>query len=98
MGWHPPFRFDFVRTELEYVPRNRLRELVERLLGEFLAPGGRLILCSYGSSRRPDPGAEPVGEILDGWNYDAAGESEGIDTNGGVITRVAWTDVPPSAS
>ena len=94
MGWEPPFRFDFVRTELEYVPSDRRPELVERLLGDYLAPGGRLILCSYNSSRPHQPGAEPVGEALRAWGYGVAGESEGIDTNGAVITHVARTDAP----
>lgn len=92
--WEPPLRFDFVRTELEYVPRNRRREMVERLLRDYLDPGGRLILCSYGSSRRPEPKAEPVGEILRAWGYEVAGETGAADTNGVVITRVAWTDAP----
>lgn len=95
MGWEPPLRFDFVRTELEYVPRDHHRGMLERLLGWYLAPGGRLILCSYGSSRPLRPKAEPLGEVLRAWGYDVAGESEGIDTNGVVITRVAWTDGPP---
>ena len=94
MHWEPPFRFDFVRTEPRYVPRDRRRELVERLLGLYLVPGGRLILCSYNSSRRHQPRAEPVGDALRTWGYGVAGESEGIDTNGAVITRVAWTNAP----
>lgn len=94
MDWQPPLRFDFVRTELEYVPCGRRREMVERLLRDYLAPGGRLIVCSYDSSRRPEPKTEPVGETLRGWGYEVAGESEAADTNGGVITRVAWTDAP----
>ena len=94
MGWLPPLRFDFVRTELEYVPADRRRALVRRLLRDFLVPGGRLIVCSYGSSRRPTPKAEPVGEILRGWGYEITGESIGTDTNGVVFTRVAWIDAP----
>ena len=94
MNWRPPIRFDFVRTELEYVPRDRRRGMVERLLRDYLVPGGRLIVCSYGSSRRPEPVAEPVGEILRGWNYEVAGETGATDTNGAVITRVAWLDKP----
>ena len=93
--WRSPFRFDFVRTELEYVPRDRRRGMVERLLHDYLVPGGRLIVCSYGSSRLPEPESEPVGEILHGWGHKVAGESEAADTNGVVITRVAWTDAPP---
>jgi hypothetical protein len=94
MGWQPPFRFDFVRANLEFVPPHRRREMTERLLDEYLVPGGRLILTSYGSSRRPEPRTEPVGEMLSRWGYEVAGESEAADTNSVIITRVAWTDAP----
>jgi hypothetical protein len=94
MDWRVPFRFDFVRAELEYALPQRRRKMVERLSSEYLSPGGRLILCSYGSSRRPAPRAEPVGEILRDWGYQIAGEAEGTDTNGVIFTRVAWTDIP----
>lgn len=94
MCWRPPFRFDFVRTELEYAPAHHRREMVGRLLRDYLVPGGRLIVCSYGSSRRPAPKAEPVGAILGSWGYEISGEAEGADANGVVITRVAWVDVP----
>jgi hypothetical protein len=94
MSWRPPLRFDFVSTNLEYVPPEHRRGLVGRLIGEYLLPGGRLVLCSYGSSRRPTPKAVPVGKILRGWGYQVAGEAEGVDTNGVVFTRVAWTNSP----
>jgi SAM-dependent methyltransferase len=58
LTWEPPQRFDFVRTELVYVPAERRRQFVERLLAEVVARGGRLILCGYGSPRSglaPDP-------------------------------------------
>jgi SAM-dependent methyltransferase len=42
-----PQRFDFVRTGLEYVPPRRQRDLIERLLREIVAPGGRLIVGVY---------------------------------------------------
>ncbi|HEY6582121.1 MAG TPA: class I SAM-dependent methyltransferase [Rubrobacter sp.] len=91
MDWRPPLRFDFVRTELQYAPPCRRRELVERLLREYLVPGGRLIVCSY---HRPTPRTEPVGRILRNCGYQVDGEAEGIDTNGVIFTRVAWTDSP----
>ncbi|MDP9437816.1 MAG: hypothetical protein M3P49_03580 [Actinomycetota bacterium] len=28
LGWEPPLRFDFVHTELEYVPRDRRRGMI----------------------------------------------------------------------
>lgn len=95
MEWTPPRRFGFVRTELEYAPTERRREMIERLLKVFAAPEGRVIICSYGSSRRPAPKAEPVGDILREWGYEVTGEAETTDTNGAVITRVAWMETPP---
>jgi hypothetical protein len=68
--------------------------MVDRLLREYLSPGGRLIICSYGSSRLSTPKAEPVGEILGDWGYTAGGEAERVDTNGVVFTHVTWTDLP----
>jgi SAM-dependent methyltransferase len=47
IDWTPPHRFTFVRTGLEYVPPGRQRALVEQLLGEVVAPGGRLIIGVY---------------------------------------------------
>ena len=90
--WESPRRFDFVRTELEYVPQRRRRDMVERLLNGYLVPAGRLIFCSYRGPHLPEP--EPLTETLRGWGYVVAGEAEGVDTDGCVITRVAWTDLP----
>ncbi|MEX2212186.1 MAG: class I SAM-dependent methyltransferase [Gaiellaceae bacterium] len=62
LEWEPPRRFDFVRTELVYVPEARRREYVERLLARFLEPGGRLIVCGYG-------GDEVVAPLRE-WGYE----------------------------
>lgn len=92
MTWRPPLRFDFVRAELEYVPRHRRQDMVERLLCDYLLPKGRLILCSYSSSCQSEPKAESLTEVLRSWGHEVTGQAEGRDTNGVVITRVAWTD------
>ncbi len=76
------------------MPPKRQADPVERLLTTFLRPGGRLIVCSYGSSRRPAPRAEPVGDLLRGWGFNVAGETGGADTNGVIFVRVAWIDAP----
>lgn len=94
MDWRPPFRFDFVRTEREYAPPHQRREMVERLLRRHLVAGGRLIVCSYGSSRHSGSKAEPVADILRDWGHGVTGEAEGIDANGVVFTRAAWTGLP----
>ncbi len=87
LTWRPPRRFDLVRTELEYVPRYRAPELVARLVGEVVAPRGRLIVCGYGTDV-----AERVGDTLRGWGYQVAGELEGQDHEGRVLLRVGWID------
>jgi SAM-dependent methyltransferase len=51
--WRPPRRFDYVRTELCYVPDECRRDYVLRLLDEFIAPGGRLLVCEYRSRNAP---------------------------------------------
>jgi SAM-dependent methyltransferase len=66
LGWDPPRRFDFVRTELGYAPPERRRELVERLLA-WVEPGGRLLVCGYSGDRVCEPlrewGYEPELEL-----------------------------------
>ncbi len=94
MTWRPARRFDFVRTELVYVPPGREPALVHRLLDRVVAPSGRLIVCSYGSSRRPEPRVDPLSELLAAWGFTVCGQTEAAAANGVVITRVAWIDQP----
>jgi SAM-dependent methyltransferase len=89
LEWEPPRRFDFVRTELVYAPEERRRALVKRLLERVVAPGGRLIVCGYGSPRSGIP-TDPVRRILREWGYEpdfefAAEAPEG----GGPIVELA---------
>ena len=51
LTWEPTRRFDFVRTELVYVPADRRADTSTGLLSAVVAPGGRLIVCGYGSPR-----------------------------------------------
>jgi hypothetical protein len=63
--WDPPAPFDFVRTELVYVPPARRREYLERLLERHVARDGCLLVCAYGSSRPEGTHAELlVDELL----------------------------------
>lgn len=45
--WVPSRTFDFVRTELVYVPGEFERQYVEFLLENYVSPGGRLLVASY---------------------------------------------------
>jgi len=87
--WEPPAQFDFVRTETVYVPASLRREYIERLLARFLAPDGRLIVCSYGSSRPEGARAELLVDELEDWGLEVHRIDDVVSPEHGfVITRV----------
>jgi hypothetical protein len=87
--WTPPRRFEVVRTGLDYVPDRRRRELVERLLTEFLVPGGRLVVGPFTEEvERPATQA-----ALAAWGRPVAGRSEAPHPDPRVVRRVLWLDV-----
>jgi SAM-dependent methyltransferase len=90
--WDPPRQFDYVRTELVYVPSQRQPDLVARLMERVVAPGGRLVVCAYRPHGVRD--ADPIGELLRSWGFPVSGEATAADiADGGIATRVAWLDV-----
>lgn len=99
--WRPAdgMRFDFVRTELVYVPRDQQPDFVRHLLNHVVAPGGRLLVCSYGSSRRPAPLVESIDIALRDWGFRIDGVAEAVDPANGIpVTRVVWLPSQPLAS
>jgi hypothetical protein len=87
--WEPPMRFDFVRTELVYVPPSQRRAYAERVLERFVAPGGQLVICSYGSSRPEGDRAEPLVEEIRDWGFPIFRIDDAVSPEHGfVITRV----------
>lgn len=86
--WTPPFTFDYVRTEMVYVPKHLRRSYVERLLEDVVAPGGCLIVCSYGSSRPEGNRAEALVDELREWGLPVIGIHDAVSPEHGfVITR-----------
>jgi hypothetical protein len=54
--WQPPRRWQYVYALWDCVPKDYLTEFIRRLIARYVAPGGRLILGSYGSlSRNEQP-------------------------------------------
>jgi diadenosine tetraphosphate (Ap4A) HIT family hydrolase len=87
LHWEPPHRFTYVRTGLEYVPRDRRRELVERLLGWC----ERLIIGVFNE----ETDARTTEELLQTWGYRVAGRSERVTlTKPEIDYRVVWIDRP----
>lgn len=85
--WNPPRRFDYVRTNLDYVLEADRGEFIEQQRS-WVGPGGRLIVCHY-----RDAGADPVDSaaFLTAIGYQVAGAAyaDGVS--------VAWMDEPDSA-
>jgi SAM-dependent methyltransferase len=48
-NWQPAHPFDYVRTELVYVPKELRTDYVIRLLDLFVRPGGKLLVAEYRS-------------------------------------------------
>jgi hypothetical protein len=84
-GWQRVRDF-FARTAgLEYVPRHRRRELVERLLGW----SDRLIIGVFNEEAH----ARPTEELLRSWGHRVAGRSERANRKKpGIDYRVLWLD------
>lgn len=96
LEWEPPRRFDFVRTELVYAPAERRRELVERLLDRVVEPGGRLIVCGYGSPRS-GLGTDPVRRLVRSFGFEPELELEReAPEGGGPIVELAVLRAPGS--
>ncbi|MBN1436305.1 MAG: methyltransferase domain-containing protein [Sedimentisphaerales bacterium] len=54
--WEPPRLFDYVRTELCYVPNECVHSYIERILNEYLTPGGKLLVAEYRSRGQSSSG------------------------------------------
>lgn len=86
--WMPPRRFDFVRTGLEYAPPGRERALVDHLLEQVVAPGGRLIVGTYNEERERRRNEEVVAS----WGFAIAGRVEAPHRDPELMYRAFWID------
>ena len=86
--WLPPRRFDFVRTGLDYVPPTRRRELVEHLLANVVAPGGRLIIGIFNEEKEE----QRTEECAASWGFRIAGRRDVEHRDPRVAYRVFWIE------
>jgi hypothetical protein len=87
-NWVPQQRFDYVRTELDYVPSNYRQLLIERLLAKFVVPNGQLIIAQY-RSRRDDLTDGWVDRELDQYGFQVVERHSGYSGEGLELCRVA---------
>jgi 2-polyprenyl-3-methyl-5-hydroxy-6-metoxy-1,4-benzoquinol methylase len=80
--WSPTRQYDFVRTNLEYVPEP---DWIPFILRQYaaVAPGGRLILSHY---RNPDEPVVDLCEVIELAGFTATGQ---VDISG---TAIVWVD------
>ncbi len=90
--WTPPRVFDFVHVhELSYAPPHREHAFLEHLLGNYLAPRGRLILGPWAVDR-DSAGLE---QRLAEWDCEPSGWLLKSDRRDPTLTRkMLWFDRP----
>jgi SAM-dependent methyltransferase len=92
LDWSPPMRFDIVRTGLEYVPERRRNELVDRLLRDVVAPGGRLVIGVYDEDLREGSQEQAVADR----GFPIAGRTERAHFHDDqLVHRAFWIDAGP---
>jgi len=88
--WVPPRKFRYVTALDDAVPPDRLGVLVERLLADFLEPGGRVIVSSY---TNPGDAPRPLFSALTHCGFPPSGTIH-IDRPNREPLLTAWIDRP----
>jgi len=82
LTWRSPRHFDVVRTGLDYVPRTRQQQLVERLLGYC----GRLVVGVFNEERA----RRTLEAEVASWGFPVAGRAERPHSHPLVAYRAFW--------
>jgi hypothetical protein len=85
--WEPPMRFDVVQIGVDEVPVAKRRELVERVLRDYLVPGGKLVSRANRADVAPELRLEAIGVRPDGI-------VEAVHPRTGEIRRAEWVTAP----
>ncbi len=87
--WTPPEKFDFVRTELVYVPDSLQKQYIERIIDFYLAESGKLLIALYRS--RSTPVDTPWDDVkVKDWGFEITGQVSGY-WDSKELTRVLVT-------
>lgn len=85
--WDPPTRFDYVRTELVYVPDHLQKLYIQRIIDEYLVTGGKLLAAGYTSSKYPEIKPDVDLKLVD-WGFKVEKIVSGF-WNGLELARIA---------
>jgi SAM-dependent methyltransferase len=85
--WHPPRRFDYVRSGLDYVPTRSREQYVAHLL-TFLEPGGRLVLGTHNEETDRDDLAAAV----ESWGHAVLGRTTRPHRHPDLSYKVCWLE------
>jgi SAM-dependent methyltransferase len=84
--WSSPITFDYVRTEIVYVPEHLQRQYLERIIDRYLVEGGKILVTEYRS--RKDTVSKPwIDGMLRDWGLNIAKQVSGYFDNE-ELTRV----------
>jgi 2-polyprenyl-3-methyl-5-hydroxy-6-metoxy-1,4-benzoquinol methylase len=86
LDWKPPRRFDLVHTGIDYVPFDRQRDFVERLLRDVVKPGGSLVL----RAERVTTDAPDLVAQIRALGLEARGVIERVHPTSGLLRRTVW--------
>jgi len=78
--WEPPLRFDYVRTELVYVPESLQKHYIQRILDLYLNKGGKLLVTEYRSSKELSENPW-VDAVLNDWGFTITKQFSGFYNN-----------------
>ena len=78
--WKNPVKFDYVRTEIGYVPEKLQMQYIERIINTYLKHNGNLLLTEYRSSKTP--AEEPwLDRTLEQWGLKVTKQVSGFYNN-----------------
>ena len=78
--WNNTVKFDYVRTEIVYVPEYLQRQYLERTIDRYLVEGGKLLVTEYRSSK--DAVSKPwINGMLTDWGFNIAKQVSGYFDN-----------------
>ena len=84
--WDNPIRYDYVRTEIVYVPEHLQRQYIESIIDRYLVEGGKLLVTEY-RSRRDTVNRPWIDGMLRDWGLNIAKQVSGYFDNR-ELTRV----------